>query len=283
MLLEMSKSDVRQKREKIDFEAECVLPERLQKLAERFEPNPSSSSVVFLTGASGFLGVFILQMLLSKSSSEVICLIRASSDEAAFARIAESWKFFIGSEVPRDFQLRIRAVCGDCESFDVSKSFGKPVESVIHCAAFVSGGRHASFVLRGFFLTFSRVFPYAVLRESNVVGSLKMLEFALLAGAKFKFVSSMSSIGSRLSGYGMTKKVTECHVESAVRLSRGKFQGSIVRPGMIGMSVQSGALRCVRERTICILKKGFLLKKSRRYDLQVSHCSFPIEMRANRS
>ncbi len=134
----------------VDVAKESILPLRVQQLARDFAPRTAVCNRVFLTGATGFLGIFILQELLARGK-DVACLVRAADKEAGKTRLVEAWKFFVGTE---DAALlsRVEVVVGDLESFDPVKM---EVVSVIHCAAFVSG-----------------VFPYAALRHSNVEGTL---------------------------------------------------------------------------------------------------------------
>lgn len=67
----------------------------LPKLQEKYSPLPVDFSdhplTIFLTGATGFLGAFVLRDLLSRESrvQKVICLVRASTPEKALGRLKE--------------------------------------------------------------------------------------------------------------------------------------------------------------------------------------------------
>lgn len=67
----------------------------IPKLQETYSPLPPDFShhplTVFLTGATGFLGAFVLRDLLSRESrvQKVICLVRASTSEKALGRLKE--------------------------------------------------------------------------------------------------------------------------------------------------------------------------------------------------
>ncbi len=230
-----------QKAARVNVAKESLLPPRIQELARGFAPRASVCNRVFLTGATGFLGVFLLGELIQRKL-DVICLVRAGSEEAGVTRLREAWKLMIGTD-DAEMLRRTQVVLGDLETFEPRKL---EVDSVIHCAAFVSG-----------------VFPYEALRGSNVVGTLNTLSglaqccslvrfslslpVALLSGSSFTFVSSMSSLGVHVSGYGMSKRVSELHLEACQKLNAA-FKCSIVRPGMIGM----GANGCLSPGdTIC--------------------------------
>ena len=69
------------------------------------------SSPVFLTGATGFLGMEVLARLLEKGDRNVICLVRASDSAAAQERLedvmAKLWRD------PSPYLGRARAIAGD--------------------------------------------------------------------------------------------------------------------------------------------------------------------------
>ena len=71
-------------------------------------------SPVFLTGATGFLGMEVLARLLEKGDREVIALVRAADDVAAQERLddvlAKLWRD------PSPYRDRARAVAGDVTS-----------------------------------------------------------------------------------------------------------------------------------------------------------------------
>lgn len=59
-----------------------------------FFKDSSKGEVIFLTGATGFLGVFLLQQILTQENSlkKVICLVRAKTLEEGRKRIENSMK-----------------------------------------------------------------------------------------------------------------------------------------------------------------------------------------------
>jgi len=67
----------------------------LSQLRPSYPPLPSHFSeqplTIFLTGATGFLGAFVLHNLLSRQTrvQKVICLVRASSQDKALSRLKE--------------------------------------------------------------------------------------------------------------------------------------------------------------------------------------------------
>jgi thioester reductase-like protein len=97
---------------------------------------------VFLTGATGFLGMEVLARLLEKGDREVVALVRAADSEAAQERLegvmAKLWRD------PSPYVGRVRAIAGDVTSPGLGMSSSErahaaeEVGAVMHCAASIS-------------------------------------------------------------------------------------------------------------------------------------------------
>jgi thioester reductase-like protein len=97
---------------------------------------------VFLTGATGFLGMEVMARLLEKGDREVIALVRAADDVAAQERLdgilAKLWRD------PSQYRERARAVAGDVTSPRLGMDTGtrmtvaEEAGAVMHCAASIS-------------------------------------------------------------------------------------------------------------------------------------------------
>jgi long-chain acyl-CoA synthetase len=97
---------------------------------------------VFLTGATGFLGMEVLARLLEQGDREVIALVRARDDVAARERIddvlAQLWRD------PERHRDRVRAVAGDVTHDALGiraaerTSLAEDVGAIMHCAASIS-------------------------------------------------------------------------------------------------------------------------------------------------
>ena len=217
----------------------------------------NTSPVVFLTGATGFLGAYLLQDLFSrrKPAVQVITLVRAKSPEAAMARIRITCQAYgVWSE---DWIFRLRCVAGNLGdsrfglALDVWKSLAEEIDVVIHNGAQVHW-----------------ISSYFSLKPSNVLGTIDAMKLCATGKAKkFAFVSSTSVVdtdyyvleserivseggegvsedddlsGSRVglsTGYGQTKWVAEYLVREAGK--RG-LQGTILRPGYVTGDSKSG-------------------------------------------
>ncbi|KAI0346141.1 alpha-aminoadipate reductase Lys1p [Trametopsis cervina] len=228
----------------------------LSKLQPSYSPISSDYSsrpiTVFLTGATGFLGAFILRDLLEREErvAKVICLVRASDSEKALARLRESAS---GRGVWNEKWVetsRLEVVKGDLdqERFgldnDSWQRIAETADAIVHNGALVHW-----------------VYPYEKLRPANVLGTLTAVDLAADIKPKFfVFVSSTSAIdtehyvqlsdslaadslggipesddleGARFNlktGYGQSKWVSEKLLFEAGR--RG-LNGHILRPGYV--------------------------------------------------
>ena len=97
---------------------------------------------VFLTGATGFLGMEVLARLLDQGEREVFALVRARDAGAARERIdgvlAQLWND------PSPYRERVRPVAGDLTSPGLGiptaerTSLAEDVGAIVHCAASIS-------------------------------------------------------------------------------------------------------------------------------------------------
>lgn len=126
---------------------------------------PSSGQGVLLTGATGYLGAYLLSQLLVQTQSRVVCLARAADDADALRRIREVLVQY--GQWRKEFAARITPLAGDLElpfwGWDEKKfaSISSMVQSIYHCGAQV----HFTY-------------PYAQLKAANVTGTREVLRMA---------------------------------------------------------------------------------------------------------
>jgi amino acid adenylation domain-containing protein/thioester reductase-like protein len=227
-----------------DLRAEAVLdPEIAPQPAAKGTQILRDADNVFLTGATGFLGAFLLEGLLSSTNARVHCLVRQRGDAGEMESIETNLRRY-GLWHP-EWEERIVPVAGDLgeplfgmtdEGFDV---LAKEVDLIIHAAAVVN-----------------LVYPYSALKAANVGGTREVLRLACCHGAKPVHHVSTNGIfppgnglceeethldelaEAREDGYGQSKWVAEKLVREAA--GRG-LPVSVYRPGNVSGHSESGA------------------------------------------
>jgi thioester reductase-like protein len=196
---------------------------------------------VFLTGATGFLGMEVLVRLLEEGDRDVLALIRASDDAAAERRLddvlAKLW------DDPAPYRRRVTAVRGDVTApglglGDRRDELAERTGAVLHCAASI---------------TFD--LPLAEARAINVDGTARVLDFAVDAQAReglerFLHVST-AYVAGRHEGtfrerqldagqtFRNTYEETKADAEQIVTLAR-ELGPAIARPSIVVGESDSG-------------------------------------------
>ncbi|KAF9766375.1 hypothetical protein IL306_001237 [Fusarium sp. DS 682] len=229
--------------------ADSVLPEDIQS-----NGTPMcairNAGVILLTGATGFLGGFLLKNLVDHTDAHIICLVRFSEpvEDCAPAGMARIRKNLIDLSLWEDYLLeRIEILPGTLArdrlglAPDVFDALATRVQVIIHAAA-----------------TVNLVYPYAALRNANVIGTREILRLAGRSDATVHHVSTngvlpasvegwgedsaieLDNVPTKLlDGYGQTKWVAEKLVSEAG--CRG-IPVRIYRPGTISGHSVSGSV-----------------------------------------
>jgi L-aminoadipate-semialdehyde dehydrogenase len=219
------------------------------------EPLKAGAEIhTFLTGATGFLGAYILRDLLARPG-KVTVLVRAKDADAALGRIRETCQAYGLWE--DTWTSRITALVGDLEKAnfglapDTWNTLADTVDVVIHNGALVHW-----------------VLPYSRLRAPNVLSTISALQLCSIGKAKnFGLVSSTSVLdtehyvelseaslaengpgvpeaddleGARKglgTGYGQSKWAAEYLTRQAGKLG---LSGCVIRPGYVTGDPTSG-------------------------------------------
>ncbi|CCD22951.1 L-aminoadipate-semialdehyde dehydrogenase NDAI_0A07970 [Naumovozyma dairenensis CBS 421] len=246
-------------------------PSREQFIAPSLVTNQQTINV-FVTGATGFLGSYILSNILNRSSSpykfKVFAHVRAKDEVAGLARLQKAATTY--GTWNANFVDNIEVILGDLSKVNFGLSDEKwerltnEIDVIIHNGALVHW-----------------VYPYAKLRDSNVISTINVMNLAATGKPKFfDFVSSTStldtehyfSLSDKLSsegktgilesddlmgsskglggGYGQSKWAAEYIIRRAGE--RG-LRGCIVRPGYVTGASSNGSsntddflLRCLK-------------------------------------
>jgi amino acid adenylation domain-containing protein/thioester reductase-like protein len=158
--------------------AEAVLDPTIvpNNLSFQFTAEPTH---ILLTGATGFLGAFLLEKLLQKTQATIYCLVRSQDAGTARTRIQENLaSYLLWND---SFASRITPVVGDLsqsllglsqEKFELLAS---EIDTIYHNGALANSN-----------------YSYSVLKKTNVLGTQEILRLA--SQMKLKSVHFVSSI-----------------------------------------------------------------------------------------
>lgn len=226
--------------------------------------SPQETRNVLLTGASGFLGAYILNELLETSSVHVYCLVRSKPGADSKARISSQlrnyrlWKD--DPEYQAAWDQRVHVVPGDIIlprlglADSAYEATAREIDCIIHSAA------HVNFI-----------YPYEALKTTNVLGLHEIIRFAFHGRIKPVHYLSTAAIwpmgseqtfyesdpldhGKLLNlGYDEAKWVGEKCLINA--MERG-LPVARYRPGEVGGDSVTG--RCVLNHFLFASLRGFL-------------------------
>ena len=165
-------------KQNLDLNKEAILDSDISLQDRRFN-YPEKINNIFLTGATGFLGSFLLAELLQQTEADIYCLVRADSEEEGKQKIEQSLVNYLLWQ--DSFSARIISVVGDlsqaCLGLSAVKfqSLARSLDSIYHNGAWV---HHAM--------------PYSSLKFANVLGTQEVLRLA--STEKIKPVHYISTI-----------------------------------------------------------------------------------------
>ncbi len=228
----------------IDLVDWSVLQKRSEaRLAKTF-PSLSSASGVLLTGATGFLGRYLLRALIQKTNRTIYCLVRAGSPSEARKRLSQA----LATTGEEDFDWsRIRPMAADVTlpNFGLSSMEFEILQSqvglVLHNAA------NVDFVA-----------PYKELEQVNADATSAMLDFVTkYQTIPIHFVSTQAifntperpvdrpiqsgdfpeSVQEIYTGYAQSKWVSEMLLKE---MASNGLPVAIHRPGLVVADTESG-------------------------------------------
>jgi thioester reductase-like protein len=213
----------------VDLEAEAVLEPNIcynHSLSEDWQ-TPES---IFLTGGTGFLGVYLLYELLQQTTAKIYCLVRCENDLAGLDRLQKSLQFYeLWQEVFRD---RIVIAIGDLSQprFGLSPEYfeglAAQIDIIYHSGAGVN--------IRS---------SYEELKATNVLATQEILRLAGIA--KTKPVNYISSLGVFFTpAYSEKNRILETDIADFSVLKNGYQKTKAVAEKLIQIARQRGLSAC---------------------------------------
>ncbi|KOP26728.1 amino acid adenylation protein [Hapalosiphon sp. MRB220] len=227
----------------LDLKIETLLDQTIYpQTVGQFIPEPRA---ILLTGATGFLGAFLLAELLQQTTADIYCLVRSVNFEDSHTKlqtILEAYK--IWNEV---WSSRIIPIVGDLSKpllgleTEKFQQLASTIDVIYHNGAWVH-----------------HIYPYSILKSTNVLGTQEILRLASQVKTKpVHFISSSGVVTAKVelgvklireedslnenefpsNGYSQTKWVAEKLVQTA---SERRIPISIYRPSRISGHSQTG-------------------------------------------
>jgi thioester reductase-like protein len=164
---------------------------------------------VLLTGATGFVGAYLLDELLASTQADVACLVRCADPAAGLARIRGNAERYL--EWPAEHEDRIQVIPGDLAkprlglSDDQYSDLAATVDAIYHAGAWVN-----------FAHGFDRLHP------ANIDGTVELLRLAAERPIRVNHISTYGIWG--LPVPGRTKVLETDDISTAGRLVTGYVQ-----------------------------------------------------------
>ncbi|MEU1212539.1 amino acid adenylation domain-containing protein [Streptomyces sp. NPDC005790] len=180
-----------------------------------------------LTGASGFLGAFLLRDLMETTGGPVDCLVRAEDERHGRHRLRANLERY-GLWRPRYADL-IRAVPGDLAAPGLGLSPGHRAALVRRLGPVVHNGARVNFAA-----------AYGDLRASNVTGTEELLRLLADSGSPGMHYVSTTSVYAPVSGSGAATVTESSPTGPASDLPDGYAQSKWVAEQLVGLARERG-------------------------------------------
>ena len=170
--------------EKVDLAREAVLDADIRPKNAR---SHLESRRVLLTGATGFVGRFLLQRLLEETHAKIYCLVRgaAKDGQERLERVLQHWNLRTD-----EFKRRVVVVDGDLSQpllgmeCAVYQALSEEIDTIYHCAT-----------------SMNHLETYWMAKSTNVGGALELARFAATGQLKLvNVISTLSVFRSEESG-----------------------------------------------------------------------------------
>ena len=146
---------------------------------------------ILLTGATGYMGVHVLEEFLKNEKGKAWCLLRKGKYKSALDRLKYSMFYYFQNPLT-EFEDRIEVVEGDVTDYECFKNLEKmPIDTVFNCAANV---KHFS--------------SGTDIEDINVGGTKNALRFCLATGARLIHFST-TSVGGYMKDPDVVKRLDE--------------------------------------------------------------------------
>lgn len=197
---------------------------------------------ILLTGAGGFLGIYLLRELLKSTDAKIYCLIRKGGFESAAKRLIENIEHYGLSQEVSLSNRRIVIIASDIglDRFGIPEeqynNMAENVDMIFHCGAQVN-----------------TMAAYTALRNSNVQGTIEIIKFAT-----YKINKAIHYISTLSAAYMMDEK--HCFAEEFPDANPEQLSGGYAVSKWVSERLLT-QLKSVN-LPVCIYRSGYILGQS---------------------
>jgi amino acid adenylation domain-containing protein/thioester reductase-like protein len=180
----------------IDFNAEAVLDKNIYPRTKLLKTSITEPHYIFITGATGFLGAYLIDELLHKTYAKIYCLVRASNEGDGIKKLRKNLEQY--ALWNPNFDTRIIAICGDLEqpflglSVPQFENLADQIDMIYHSGAEVNFAK-----------------PYSIVKPANVLGTQEVLRLACFKKLKPVHYISTLAVMSIIGNSNRPKVITE--------------------------------------------------------------------------
>ena len=221
-----------------NLQAEATLDKNIQ-FEHPLSQNHIKPKSIFLTGATGFLGVYLVNELLQKTTADIYYLIRCHEANTGKKRLQEKLEFYsLWQEKFSDIaaarlRQRLIPVAGDLSEklLGLSKQnfqeLAAKIDVIYHNGAWVNSAC-----------------PYETLKPTNVLGTEEILRLASLTQTKpVHFISTIAVFFSQ--SYAEIEKVKETDIPKLSTLKGGYKQSKAIAEELVRIAQNRGLPACI--------------------------------------
>ncbi|MDZ8065501.1 MAG: amino acid adenylation domain-containing protein [Nostoc sp. DedQUE08] len=202
---------------------------------------------VFLTGATGFLGAFLIDELLHQTQAKIYCLVRSPNEHEGLEKIQQNLEKY--SLHHPNFSSNVIAIPGDLEQpclglpIEQFEKLGLQIDAIYHSAAQVNFAK-----------------PYPAIKEPNVIGTQEVLRLACMGKIKpMHYISTVAVFGAinHFTGQKLVYEDDDIQLcKDYVALDLGYSQTKWVAENLVWVAKSRGI-------PVSIFRTGFLMGDSK--------------------
>jgi len=266
---------INNKDEKVDYSSATSIMDDILNLSKLISINRNCSNVsdsILLTGATGFLGRYLLEYLLKTTHSTIYCLVRKPFEIEEF--VANKPNFRDDQKLFSELVCRVKFI----QSNIAEDNMGLDIETYNQIAHAVSVVYHAAAEV-------NHIYPYFSLRGANVKGTYEILKFCntnhhkrlnhistisateLRSGRREEnYPFSMDEIKNHMDGYSQTKWAAEYLLKKSAKMGQ---EVNLFRPGWILGHSQTGDV-VTSNQLLCLIKSCVQLGVAPRWNYNLN-------------